>query len=175
MKALKNISLLLVLAIFSFSCDELDELTEEDINTGFNTTLNVNVGAMDPLTYTQTETIDLANNPDIQNALDLIQDIRINSITAQVSNYNGAAGIMVTNASFQFDNINVSVADIDLQSYDDNNTMIEISDSSQLNAIANALQADNEIIVTVSGTVDGSPVNFDVIVTLDVTVTIDVL
>jgi hypothetical protein len=176
MKIFTKISTLLLLMIAVTSCDDLDELTEFDITEDFNTTINVDVPADAPsLTWTEEATIDITSNAEIQNNLNLIQDVTLNQLTFEIANYVGEAGIMVTEASINFADISIMVADIDLKAADDNNVVTVIGDTAQLNAIAAVLQNNNSITATVTGTVSGAPVNFDVIINLDVTVTVDVL
>ena len=176
MKITKKISLLLLVMITAFSCDELDELTEFDITQDFNTTVNIDVPADAPLlTWTQSSTIDIASNSEIQDNLDLIQDVNLNSLTFEIDNYVGEPGIMLTEASISFGGITIMVAEIDLKASDDTNTVTTIGDTAQLNAIASLLQNNTAITATATGTVSGAPVNFDVIINLDVTVTIDII
>jgi hypothetical protein len=176
MKITKKISLLLLVMITAFACDELDELTEFDITEDFSTTFNLDVPADAPsMTWTKSSTIDIASNTEIQNNLDLIQDVNLNTLTFEIDNYVGEAGIMVTETSLSFGDTIITVADVDLKESDDNNTVTTIGDTAQLNAIADLLQSNSAITATATGAVSGAPVNFDVIINLDVTVTIDVL
>lgn len=175
MKIFTKLSVLLLMMIAVTSCDDLDELTEFDITEDFSTTFSIVAAEGSEGTFSQTSSINLASNQQIQDNLNLLQDVTINSLTYEISNYVGAEGLKITSASINFSGTSISVSDIDLKQSDDNNTVYPIADAAQLNAIANDLQSNTEITATVTGSVDGTPVEFDVIVTLDVTVTIDVL
>jgi hypothetical protein len=156
------------------SCDELDELTEFDINEGFSGTITVDIPAESPLTWSESVTIDISENQEISDNLDLIQDVVINSLTYQITNLSGQ-GTTVTEASFTFNGTSISVSDLDLVAADASGTVFEIQDTSLLNAIGNALENDPSITLGLSGTIDAVPVRFDVVIDLDTTVTIDVL
>jgi len=175
MKPFTKISMLLLAMITIFSCNKLDELTEFDITQDFSTAVNVNVvedSAGAAQTWSQSSTINLATNDEIQSNLDLIQDVKLNSLTFKVINFTGVEGAIATEASISFGDTVIAVADITLE---DSTTIYSIGSSSELNAIANDLKNATQISATVSGTVTSTPVQFDVFISLDVTTTIDVL
>jgi hypothetical protein len=177
MNITKKISLLLFVILSAFSCDELDELTEFNITEGFSTTVTIsaieNEGSFD-----RSETIDIASNQEISDNLNLIQNISLNSLTYEISNFipgEGAEDAMISEASLTLGSTSISVENINLQESDDNNIVYPIEDTNLLNAIANALESNTALTASLSGTLDSTPVTFDVIINLDVTVTIDVL
>ena len=178
MKITKQISLLLFVMITAFSCDELDELTEFDITEDFSTSFNIDIpdeGEGMPASIMETETIDISSVQEIQDNLDLIQNISINSLSYEIRDFTGVEGATVTEASLSFNGTSISVSDINLQESDDTNTVYEIADSTLLNSIASDLENNPVITATITGTINATPVIFDVIVNLGVTVTIDVL
>lgn len=178
MKIAKKLNLFLLIIITAFSCDELDELTEFDITDDFSTSVNISVPDLgDGMagTFSQTASLDISSNQEIQDNLNLIQNVSLNALTYEISNFNGAEGATITEASLSFNGTSVSVSDINLKQSDDANTVYEIADSALLNAVANALKNSPEIVVTLTGTVNATPVAFDVIIRLDATLTIDVL
>jgi hypothetical protein len=175
MKIVSKISLLLLAAITIFSCGELDELTEFDITQDFSTTVNVDItddSDGEPQSWSQSSTINLADNDEIQANLDLVQDVNINSLTFKIINFIGVENAIATEATLSFGDTIIDIEDINLQ---DNTTIYSIGTSSELNAIANDLKNTSEVTVTVSGTVTSTPVKFDVVITFDVTTTFDVI
>ena len=122
--------------------------------------------------WSQSATLDIASNDQIQENLDLIQDVKISSITFKIINFTGVEGAVATEASLSFGDTVIEVADIELE---DNTSVYTIGSSSELNAIANDLKNATEITTTASGTVTSSPVKFDVFISLDITTTMDVL
>lgn len=167
-----------MIAAVTFSCDELDELTEFDVNGGFDTTISVNLtddSQGQPVTLSETAAINIASNQDISDNLNQIQDITINSLTFEIDNYVGADDVTVSSASVSFGSTTVSVEDIVLKTADDGNIVYEVQDASQLTAIGNFLENNPVLSVTLMGTISSTPAQFDVIVTLDTTVTIDAL
>jgi hypothetical protein len=178
MNITKKISLLLFVILSAFSCDELDELTEFNITEGFSTSFNIDLpdlGEGMPASITETATIDISSVQEIQDNLDLIQNIAINSLTYEIRDFTGAEDATITEASLSFNGTSISVSNINLQESDDNNTVYEIEDTTLFNSIANDLGNNPEITATITGTINATPVKFDVIVNLDVTVTVDVL
>jgi hypothetical protein len=175
MKLIKKINVLLLATITFFSCDKLDELTEFDITEDFSTTLNVTViedSNGTAQTWTETSTINLETNEEIQTNLDVIQGVKINSLTFNVINFTGAEGATATEVSLSFGDTVIAVADINLE---DSITVYSVGSSSELNTIANDLKNTSEITATSIGTVSSTQVRFDLVITLDVTTTIDVL
>ncbi len=175
MKYFTKTSMLMLAMITIFSCNKLDELTEFDITQDFTTTVNVDItedseGAAQ--SWSQSSTINLASNQEIQANLDLVQDVQINSLTFKIINFIGIEDAIATEASLGFGDTVIAVADINLE---DSTTIYSVGSSSQLNAIANDLKNAAQITATVSGTVTSTPVKFDVVISLDVTTTIDVL
>jgi len=175
MKIASKISLLLLTVITTFSCGELDELTEFDITQDFDTTINVDItddSEGQPQSWSQSSTINLADNEQVQANLDLVQDVNINSLTFTIINFVGVENTMATEVSLSFGETVISLEDIDLQ---DNTTIYSLGTSSELNTIANDLKDTSEITATINGTVTSTPVKFDVVITLDVTTTFDII
>jgi hypothetical protein len=128
-----------------------------------------------PASFSQTATLDLASNQEIQDNLSLIQNVSLNSLTYEISNYTDAPGTTITEASLNFGTTSISVETINLQESDDANTVYTVEDVNLLNSIASTLESNTAITASVTGMVNATPVTFDVIINLDVTVTIDVL
>lgn len=178
MKIRTKLSVLLLVMISAFSCEVLDELTEfnvtEDFSTSFNISLQENENGTAE-TFEESTTIDLTTNVDIQTNVDLLQNVSINSLTYEISDFSGVENAKITEASLNFGSTSIVISDIDLQQSDLDNTVYMITDVNLLNAIANALLSNTVITASIIGSVDATPVQFDVKINLDVTVTIDVI
>jgi len=177
MKASKQATLLLFVITMICSCNKIDELTEFDITDSVSTTMNVSVSSesSEPQTFSEVATVNIATNQDIQDNLDLIQDININSLTYEVTNFTGSENATLTSASLSFDTISIDIENINLQQSDTANTIYNITDSDKLSDIAAILKNSTSITATLEGTLTGSPVVFDVVINLNLTATIDVL
>ena len=178
MKIKTKLSVLLLVMITAFSCEDLDELTEFDITEDFTTTYNISVPEDSegmPQSFSESATIDIAENEEIQDNLDLLQDVTLNSLSYEVANFSGAQDATLTEATLNFGSVSISISNINLQQSDIDNTIYEIADTSLLNAIADALENNIAINASVTGTVSATPVVFDIIINLDVTATVDVL
>ncbi|RED47090.1 hypothetical protein DFQ10_101871 [Winogradskyella eximia] len=178
MKIKTKLSVLLLVMITAFSCEDLDELTEFDITEDFTTTYNISVPEDSegmPQSFSESATIDIAENEEIQDNLDLLQDVTLNSLSYEIANFSGAQDATLTEATLNFGSVSISISNINLQQSDIDNTIYEIADTSLLNAIADALENNIAINASVTGTVSATPVVFDIIINLDVTATVDVL
>lgn len=173
-----KITILFLALVTVFSCDELDKLTEFDVTEDFDTSVNVSIddnnGGMEA-SVNQSSTINIADNQDVKDNLDLIESVTINELTYQIANFDGPEGATITEASINFADVSISVADINLGEADANNTVFTISDSGKIGNIANILKNNNELTVTVTGTISSTPASFDVVVNLDATIKIDVI
>lgn len=165
------------IALFT-GCDEVDELTEFDIRENFSTTINVNLpndSQGQEASINEFASIDISDYPEIEDNLNLVESISINSITYEIDNYSGIVGAIVTNASFTFNGDTISIEDLNLEESDANNTIYELNDEVAFNSISQMLLNSSELSFGVTGTVSGTPVSFDVKVNFDITVTVDVL
>jgi hypothetical protein len=177
MKSQIKILLLLITISLSYSCDEAEELINEiseiefteDVTRSF--TVDLPDESDDPVEWAETTTIDIASNPEIEDNLDLISGVEINSLTFEIDNYSGVDNAIVTEAYFMFNGNSISISDINLEMSDANGTIYTISDISILEEIATALENNPEITVTFGGTVSATPVMFDILITLNVTAT----
>ena len=175
MNKFKTLSTLCLTLLTLVSCNELDELTEFDVSQNLNATLRVDItedSGGEPQSWSDSTTIDISDNAEIQANLDLIESVMINSLTFKILNFEGEENAMVTDASISFGDTTIDVEDINLN---DNTTTYNLGTTAQLNTIANTFKDDHEITIAVSGTVSSTPVKFDVIISLDVTTTINIL
>ena len=177
MKITAKISVLLLTMIAVISCDSLDDLADIDITQSFTETVSVNVTeeSETPQSWSESSTINIASDPMIQEYKDLIKNININSLEFEINGFLGVEGATISDASMSFGETSITLGAINLQEADTNNTVFPVSDAAQLNAIADELQEANVITATLSGTISGTPVKFDVIITLNVTVTANAL
>ncbi|MDC0629331.1 hypothetical protein OAP26_02695 [Flavobacteriaceae bacterium] len=127
------------------SCNELDELTEFDVSQNLNATLRVDItedSGGEPQSWSDSTTIDISDNAEIQANLDLIESVMINSLTFKILNFEGEENAMVTDASISFGDTTIDVEDINLN---DNTTTYNLGTTAQLNTIANTLKDVSQI------------------------------
>lgn len=161
-----------------FSCDELDKLTEFNVDDNFSTSVNVDITEDSegmPQSWSESAIIDIGTNSDISDNLNLIQNVSIKSLTYVINNYTGQDDATITEAMLSFNGNSISIENINLSSSDTNNTVYTITDAALLNSIGSILEKSSKLTVTVSGTVSSTPVKFDVIFTIDTEVTIDII
>jgi len=175
----KFYGLVLILTALSFTaCDEADELTQFDITEDFSTSFNINIpqdSEGQPASIEEFAGIDITANPQIEENFNLIESVSINSITYEISTFSGVEGATITEASLTLNGETISIANIDLKASDDADTVYELENAIVFNSLSQMLLNSSEISAGISGTVSGTPVQFDVILNFDITVTIDLL
>ena len=93
---MKPISKLILFAttILLFNCNEVDELTNVEIDREFETSVNINSNDVKtPISGTTTlsnsTTVDISTDPRVKQGLDLIDSVDINAINLSIENYVG--------------------------------------------------------------------------------------
>ena len=145
MNKFKTLSTLCLTLLTLVSCNELDELTEFDVSQNLNATLRVDItedSGGEPQSWSDSTTIDISDNAEIQANLDLIESVMINSLTFKILNFEGEENAMVTEASISFGDTTIDVEDINLN---DNTTTYNLGTTAQLNTIANTLKDVSQI------------------------------
>ena len=172
-----NFALLLSLIITLSACDDEDDLTSFDVTDSLTETLNVDVpdNNGNPIDFVASETFDISSNQQINDNLDQLDNVEINSISYEISNFSGPEDATITDGSISFGNTIITVSDINLDEANTNNTTFEIDDDAKLSAISNNLENNTTVNVTYDASVDTTPVTFDMIMTIDYTVTINPL
>ena len=173
-----TIKLLIALAVvFNFtSCNK--ELGTVDFNTEINKTISVHVDQTTgtPITFDTNEIMSL-DNDDTHDYLDKIQDISINSLSYQLKNFSGdntgtaTLTLMIDGFSLQ------TLTDVNVKDIVDASEVYTITDTSFLNQIAAALKNNQQVTVKYTGNIlcDNAAMDFEVKVTLDITVTANAL
>ncbi|WP_147678823.1 hypothetical protein [Algibacter pacificus] len=187
MKLRTNLTLLLLVAITIFSCDEIDKLTEFKVEQDFDTTLNIDTAVTKEAkpqakstaegSWSEEVTIDLKDNDDVSENLDLIEEVAINGLTYEIINYNGPDDVAITNTQIDFGGTVITIEDTNLKTADDNGTLFTIDDAAKLGTIANKLKTDKTMTITASGDVAGetTSVTFGIKLHMETTITIDVI
>ena len=176
MKFLSKITCLLLMIITVLSCDKVDELTNFDVTEDFDTTISVDITEdSEDIGFEESITIDIASNDRIQENLKLIDEVSIASLTYQFMDYDALDAVTLSDASITMAGITIEIDDIDVEAASSAGTVYTVTNTSLLEAIASSLKNNPEVTATFAATISSSPVSFDVIVTLDATVTIDVL
>lgn len=178
MKISPKITYLLLIIVIIFSCDKVDELTDFDVTGDFETTVTVDItedsqGAA--ISFEESKTIDIASDDRIQENLDLIEKVSIESLTYKFANYNLPEVITISDASISAAGMTIDIEDVDIAAAASAGTVYTVTNTSFLQAIESSLENQPEVTLTFEATISSSPVAFDLIVTLDTTVTIDAI
>lgn len=173
-----TIKFLLALAVvFSItSCDE--ELGNIDFSTVINKTIAVHVDQTTGTAHAfDTSELMSLDNADTHDYLNQIESISINSLSYKLQNFTGDETGTV-DVTFYIDNLALYTdTGINVKNTVDAATLVTITDTAFLNQIANALVNNQQVTAKYIGnaTCDAAPMDFEVAVTLDITVTANAL
>lgn len=165
--------LFILLAIFAMSCseDDVQELTEVTQNFTASETVDVSIGANDPLSYSLSRTIDASlNNFDISS-------VEVVSVTAEITSVlvqNGPTNLTEATIELVGTGIALTLSDIDLSNTVGNVYTFDIP-ADALTTLGSAIAASETIIVNMTATVDNKPVDFTMELTFNLKATGNVL
>ncbi len=176
MKNLIRFFAVLLLFVGYTSCDELDKLTEVDFDATITDIIYVNAinGGVD-VPLNNSRTIKLADaGGSVQDYINNIESVTFNSLTYQVIDFMGdPAGTMTVD--IMADGV-IMDTHTDVTVSSQVGTIHEITDTATLNAIASDLKNGNSVIFEIDGTATSEGgMDFDIQVSLDVTVVADAL
>lgn len=173
MNNLIKVLAVLLLFVGYTSCDELDKLTEFDIDSTLRGAIPVEVDGGENVVLNSNVTINIADGgQDIVDNLNKIEKVKINSMTYKVINFMGDnAGVMTVELfadSVKLDeHTNVTV-------FNEVGVEYAIDDTSTLNSIAGKLKNGFDVVFAVTGTsTSEGGMFFDIEITLDIDVTVD--
>lgn len=161
--------LFILLAVFAMSCsdDDVQELTEITQDFTASESVDVSIGANDPLTYSLTRTIDASiNNFDISS-------VEVVSVTAEITSVliqNGATNLTEASIEIVGTNIALTLSDIDLSNTVGNVYEFNIP-ADALATLGSAIAASESIILNMTATVDNKPVDFTLELTFNLKAT----
>lgn len=179
MKKVNYLFLLLTFAIFSCE-DDIDNLTDINVSTVLNQSFNVAIAEDDPLTESISETLDVGDNNALNDLLSQVEEYNINSITATISNYQGANDIVLENAMVTFEvdggsNVTASLTNLVISDIEGTPQTLPFN-ADALNAIGETLlSSGGTVTIDASSTVSGAPVSFTIDIDIDVEVTVDTI
>ena len=183
---MKPISKLILFAttILLFNCNEVDELTNVEIDREFETSVNINSNDVKtPISGTTTlsnsTTVDISTDPRVKQGLDLIDSVDINAINLSIENYVGDTETTLSDIEIVIGGNKITLPNttINLSEAANNETVFAIGDKDTLTRIASALKENPEIDIDFTGTLtsSGEPVSFTPNFVIDTTIVIDVI
>ena len=163
-----------LLLVFGYtSCDELDKLTEIDIDSTLTGIIPVDVAGGEMVNLNNSVTINIADGgQDIVDNLNKIEKVKIISLTYTVMNLNGDNTGTIT-ADLK---ANTVVMDTHTNAvvFDQIGVVHTIDDTTTLNTIANLLKNGSDVVFAITGTsTNEGGMIFDIQVTADIEVTVD--
>ena len=149
MKKFKILVAITVLATTLVGCPD-DILPAFDITEDLTHEVPVEVTATangDCIDYSESFTFDMRLNSQINDNFDLIDNISINSITWEVTNYNGDDGVYINSGLLKVGGTTFEVGKVDLKAADDGNEMFVLTDAAKLTAISNEFKSNGSMMV----------------------------
>jgi len=178
---MKNI--LLMLGVFLICCsfsscdeDDLEALLpafDVNLNETENIPVHIDQTIGDWVTFSETTTINIVNG-DTEDYLNKIKEVKINSLSYKVINFNGdPIGEVKGNFSVAGQ---VSLSnEFVVKTSADNAVVYQVTEVAELTRIANALKSGQDVVVEYAGSAlcDDNSMDFTIEVTMSVKVTID--
>ena len=171
-KTIKYLAILTILISFT-SCETIENLADVTFNTTLTDEIVVHInqtnGPSTPFDMTQTISLD---NSDTHDYLSNIEEVNINSLSYKIINFTGDPAGSIE-AEFFVDNVSLLANDFTVKTQADASTIFEVTNTTQLNAIAIALKNGQSVIAKYQGTAlcDAADMDF----TIEVTVGIEVV
>jgi hypothetical protein len=155
MKNIKFLTLLTLLTTVFFGCDSVEDAIADlipsfDITENFvlevpvSVVANANGNCVD---YSESTTFDVRSNSDINENWSLIEDVQINSISWELTNYVGDDGVFISSGMLKVGETSFEVGEVDLKSVDLQNEIFIITDASKLSAIGNQIRSGGSVTV----------------------------
>lgn len=169
MKTRTTIFAAFIFSMLCLSCDDVADLASFTANTTFNKTISVAVAEDSENavnTVTETTTINLGEDQELQDNLNFIEAVRITSLTYEIKNAVGNDMSHIQVASIAFGNTTFRIDDLNIVATDQANTIFSVTEVAALTAIGNALKNNPNLTVTLTATIENNPINFDVALTL---------
>jgi hypothetical protein len=174
MKNLIKFLAVLLLFVGYTSCDELDKLTEIDLDTTVTTSIPVTVsdGVGESVDISNSDVINIVDyiNADY---LDDIEDFSISSFSYKVINFSGdLAGTMTVD--LMADGV-ILATHTGVTVSTEEGVVYTITDTTALNTIASTLRSGTSVTFAVSGTsINNGGMFFEIEITIDLDITADV-
>lgn len=179
MKTLKKLSLLPVLVLLFVGCDAIGDLltiTIKNVKMTRDVEISVNssavVGQNAPAAsypFTKTANVQISQTEELEEYLDNIKDITLNSITCNV---NDIPQGVVESLTLKINPLNIEKSMNNITVDEDVN--VNFTDE-EFKTIANSLLSEKELEFVLTGMVSSTPVTFTVTVTVDANFKVKVL
>ncbi|MGB0390845.1 MAG: hypothetical protein ACPGRC_03645 [Salibacteraceae bacterium] len=172
----RGILFLIIAAVgFGFtSCDKIDEIENFAVDNKFEKSVDLNIGANDPTTFSKDIVIEASSDPDFQKNLSKISGYSVKKLTYRIASFTGDASITGT-GEFTFYSGGVALGApvelgvIQFQSFLESGEEKEIFISDNLKKeVQSKLLASNEITVNFNGGVSGNPIDAEIIVAMEI-------
>ena len=162
----------LVLVLSFSTCDELDELTEIDVDTSVTERITVNIDSGENVPINSTVKVNI-DNPDTHEYLNKIEKVKINSLTYKAVNFSGPGTDGVITVDLMADSV-ILATHTGIRPFDEIGVEYLITDEATLTSIANKLKNGLDVVMAAVGTSSSeSAFSFQIEITLDLEVTVD--
>lgn len=169
--------ILILLSLGLFSCDLIDKADDVSFDVEQTVTFNINETASNPTgkNYTDTKTLNVANDPDITEYASKIKEFKVKKVTYTIIFSSVPGGGVTFNNGKITTSTGKTIAtsgSVSLNNFDEHNLT---TDNAGLEALASSLLSKKQEQITLSGFLTQTPVAFSVDFTFYLTVTADAL
>ena len=174
----KTLSGMILLSLTLTGCDLFDKVDDVTFQGVLPVEFVVNEGVISdvPVEYSETRILDALENDDIEKYRNKIKDIKLNSVTYEIKNYDAPGEVTLSNGSVKIVSSGktlVTVPSIILKETAE--TELTSLDASGLLEFANELEANKQIEISMGGTLSSTPVAFTLVAKFHVTVKAEVI
>ena len=139
----------ILLAITFQSCDDVESLADVNFNTSINKKIAFHID-QNQETISESNTLSI-DNQDTHDYLNNLESVTITKFTYKIIDFNGDEEGSI-NVTFFVDGVSLSQENFIVKQVNDDQTIFEITDTSNLNTIAAALKNNHQITASISGT-----------------------
>ncbi len=164
--------------LFSFSsCEKIDELTDVKFNSTITQHLSLNIGntAGEPELFNEQLIIKLTEaDGDLADYLNYLKDIEVKKLNYKITDFSGDEEGIIT-ANFTIGGTTLfSHTDMNVKAAADSGEIFNVDDISDLSSIASSLLSSKQISTSFTGqATTNSPMNFKIVITLELGITAD--
>lgn len=133
---------------------------------------STNSGCLD---YNESNTFDVRSNSEINENWSFVEDVQVNSISWEVTNYVGDGGVFINSGILKVGETSFEIGQVDLKASDLANSIFELTDAIKLSDISNEIKSSSSLTVifeVVSGGNCESDHSYSLNFNVDVTVTV---
>lgn len=154
--------------------DKVDDVTFE-ATLPLEFVINEQMISQDPVAYSDVETLDATDDPDVAKYKDKIREIKLNGISYSIDNFAAPGAVSFTNGSIKIASGKTLVTASGIPMENTTDTELTGINQEGFNAFSSDVLGDKTVAVNLDGTFSQTPVAFTLTAYFHVTITADAL